>query len=209
MRRGTVALALLLAAPSLAAQSPLSLGVEFGYTVSGFTGPGAAGVTTRTGATAGAYLRMPVATWIAVQPGIFITSKGGATRVTPAGGGAPVRFDLDLVHFDLPVLLRARVPVPAGLRLVLTGGAVPSVQIGCNVELSQGGFSVLREACGAVTTTDFSAWDVAWVIGGGLAIPIERSELTVEVRRSEGLREVSEQGRFYNQAVSLLVSVPF
>lgn len=203
-------LLLLLFLPAgLAAQARFTLGVDLGYTISDFSGPDAAGVRHRTGATAGAYLRTPLGRYLAVQSGLFIASKGGATLVTPAGGGAPVRFDLELVYVELPLLLRARVPFVAGTRLVLTGGAVSGVQIGCNVEFTQNGVSLLREACARLSGTTFQDWDLAWTAGGGIAVPIERSELALEVRLSQGLRRVSEQSDFRNRALTFLVSVPF
>lgn len=207
--RGLVLLVLCCFPAGLSAQSRFSLGVDLGYTISDFSGPDAAGVRHRTGATAGAYLRTPLGRYLAVQSGLFIASKGGATLVPPTGGGTPVRLELDLVYVELPLLLRARVPFPAGTRLVLTGGAAAAVQIGCNVEFIQGGVSQLREACARITSTAFQDWDVAWTAGGGIAVPIERSELALEVRLTQGLRRVSEQSDFRNRAITFLVSVPF
>ncbi|MBK6423333.1 MAG: PorT family protein [Gemmatimonadetes bacterium] len=207
-RNGALLLLVLAAAP-LAGQSRLSLGVELGYTIADFSGPGAAGVRQRTGATAGAYLRVPLARWIGVQSGLFLASKGGATLVTPTGGGTPVRLESDLAYVELPMLLRARLPSPGGLRLILTGGVVPGVRIGCNVEFFQDGASFLRESCGNISTARFEDYDVAWLVGGGLGIPIERSELALEVRLSQGLRRVTDQGDFQNRNVTFFVSVPF
>ncbi len=210
MRRllGTIGVGLAVTG-SLAGQSRLSLGVNLGYTISDFSGPAASGVETRTGATAGAFLQVPLSAWLAVQPGLAISSRGGTTLVSPTGGGSPVRFDLELVYFEVPVLLRARIPIPGRLRLVLTGGGAAGLRIGCNLEISAGGASLLREACGDVTTTEFRAWDLAWVVGGGLGIPIERSELTLQVRLTQSVRALSADDDFYNRAVSFLVSVPF
>ncbi|HXI19947.1 MAG TPA: porin family protein [Gemmatimonadales bacterium] len=186
-----------------------SLGVNLGYSRSSFVGSDSKGVSAREGAVAGAYFRLPLTSWLSVQPELQLASKGGASRVTAGNPPVPLRLELDLVYLDLPVLLRAGVPVPGGTRLVLLAGATPGVRIGCNVEFFQNGVSIQRNTCGAVNLATIRDWDVAVVGGAGLAVPIERSELALEVRYSRGFHSVSDLGDIRNSAISFTLAIPF
>jgi hypothetical protein len=152
---------------------------------------------------------VPLSSWLAVRPGIHLASKGGATSLAPTDSTQPDRLALDLVYLDLPVVLRARVPALGRTRLILTGGAVPGVRIGCNVEFSRGGFTLLRAGCSDANNASFRTWDLELLAGAGFGIPIEGSELALEVRFAHGLRSVSSLGDIKNQALTFAISVPF
>ena len=196
----------LVAAP-LTAQVGPSLGVELGYTRADFVH--GTGVQSREGASAGAFFRLPLASWLSVQPGLLIASKGGASATTVDSLPGTSQFDFDLVYLDLPLLLRARIPALAGTRLILSGGIAPGLRIGCNLELSNGGVVLLRESCVQAHVTGLQDWDIAAVGGVGLGIPIERNELALELRYSAGLRPLSDLSDIRNRSVTLLLSVPF
>ncbi len=207
MRRRWLGLAAALLAAPLAAQQGTSLGIELGYTRADFIH--GTGVQSREGATAGAFFRVPLASWISLQPGLLIASKGGASATTIDSLPGTSQFDFDLVYLDLPLLLRLRIPALAGTRLILSGGVAPGLRIGCNLELSNGGFVLARESCVQARVTGLQDWDVAAVGGVGLGVPIERSELALELRYSAGLRPLSDLSGIRNRSVTLLLSVPF
>jgi hypothetical protein len=165
-------------------------------------------VALREGAVAGAYFRVPLARWLAVQQGIRIASRGGATSVSDSASSL-LRLDLDLVYVDFPLLIRARIPALAGARLILLGGGGPAIRIGCNVEFSSNGFSLARTACERTTAATFRSWDFFVAGGAGIGIPIERSELAVEARLSQGLRSVSDLADLKNRSLDFLLSIPF
>jgi Outer membrane protein beta-barrel domain len=202
-------LALLFTPSILSAQGGATLGVELGYTRAGFSGRDSRGVTLREGAVAGAYFQVALNSWLAIRPGIHIASKGGATSVVTSDSTQPVRFELDLVYLDFPVVLRARIPAIGRTRLILATGAVPGLRIGCNVELSQGGFTLVRSVCSNATGASFRSWDFELLGGAGFGIPIEGSELALEARFTQGLRSVSSLGDIKNRAWTLAISVPF
>jgi Outer membrane protein beta-barrel domain len=212
IRRRLLATGLLAAAiwlsPPLSAQAP-GIGVEFGYTRAGFTGQGSAGVTLREGALAGAYLQVGLASWLALRPGLQLASKGGATTILPADSTVPLRFELDLVYLDLPVVLRARIPAVAGSRLILLGGGAAGIRIGCNVQFSRSGVPRTRSICANAAGASFRSFDMSLLAGAGIGIPLEGSELALEVRYSEGLRSVSDLADLRNRSLSFLVSIPF
>ncbi len=191
-------------------QSRPVIGVELGYTRASFNGNGAGDVTLHEGAVAGAYFQVPLDSWLTVRPGIQIASKGGGTTVVASDSGTRVRFGLDLVYLDVPVLLRARLPSIGGTRLILVGGGVPGLQIGCNVDLTnlQGG-PLTRSKCGDLPVGIFRGWDVELLGGVGFGIPIERSELALEARYTQGLRSITDLGDVRNRALTFVISVPF
>ena len=204
-----LSLALFSIAPrALTAQGRSTIGVELGYTRASFSGRDSREVTMREGAVAGAYFQVGLTSWLAVRPGIHIASKGGATTVLPADSTQPLRFQLDLVYLDFPVVLRSRIPAIGRTRLILTAGVVPGVRIGCNVEFSQSTTSV-RTKCSDAKGASFPNWDVELLGGAGFGIPIEGSELALEARFTQGLRSVSSLGDIRNRALTFAISVPF
>jgi hypothetical protein len=201
---------LLLALPApLAAQGRAVIGVELGYTRASFNGRDAGGVTLHEGAVAGAYFQVRLASWLALRPGLQIASKGGATTVVPVNATDAVRVDLDLVYLDLPVLFRSRLPALGKTRLILTGGMVPGLRIGCNVEVSNAAVVLARSECKKVSVGAFRSWDVEALGGVGFGIPIENSELAIEARYTQGLRSVSDFSDIKNRALTFVISVPF
>lgn len=194
---------------TLAAQGRVGIGVELGYTRASFSGANSQGVTLHEGAVAGAYFLVRLSPWLAMRPGLQIASKGGSTSQLRLGDSLDVRGDLDLVYLDLPVLLRSHIPMPGGLRLILTGGIVPGLRIGCNVEVSDTSGVLSRNACDRAGVGTFRTVDIEALGGAGLGIPIESSELAVEARVTQGLQSVSSTGDLKNRALTLFISVPF
>lgn len=201
--------ALAIAPAALHAQGRRAIGVELGYTRASFSGRNSGGVTLHEGAVAGAYFQVRLFQGLIFRPGIQIASKGGATSVVQAGSTTPVRLDLDLVYLDLPILLRSHLPAFGRTRLILTAGPVPSLRIGCNVELSNGGVTLSRSECSKLNTNDFRTVDLQLLGGIGFGIPIESSELALEARVTQSLRSISDIGDIKNRALTFLVSVPF
>ena len=203
------ALILLSTTDDLLAQGRRAIGVELGYTRASFSGRNSGGVTLHEGAVAGAYFQTRLFSGLVFRPGIQIASKGGATSVVPAGSTTPVRLDLDLVYLDLPLLLRTRLTL-GKVRLLFTGGGVPSARIGCNVELSDQGVTISRSECGTGNNVaKFRTLDFQVLGGAGIGIPIESSELAIEARFSQSVRSISDIGDIRNRALTFFLSVPF
>lgn len=196
-----------LATASAEAQSKPSLGVELGYARSDFTGRDVGAFGFQEGALAGAYFRVPLTGGIAVQQGILISSKGGAITGVDTLGRS-VRLELDLVYLDLPLLLRARVPLALGTRLLLEGGLAPGLRIGCGLETLVDGVTQPQTSCGP-GGGDIRTLDVGVLGGVGVGIPIEQSELSLETRLIQGVRTVSRSSDVRNRSLAFLVSVPF
>lgn len=206
-RRWTWAAALLLLPSGATAQTGPSLGIELGYSRADFTGADARGVKQRDGAIAGAWFRFPLVEALAIQPGIVLASRGGAAAFTTNTGTG--RLEVDLVYLDLPLVLRGRLPGPIGTRLLLIGGGAAGFRIGCNVEIQQTGVPFTRQPCSDASGTSFRKWDFAVVAGAGVAIPVERSELSIQAKLVRGLRSASDDSDVRNRTYSVSVSVPF
>ncbi len=206
-RRWIWAAGLLLLPSRATAQTGPSLGIELGYSRADFTGADASGVKQRDGAIAGAWFRFPLAEVLAIQPGVVLASRGGAASFTTTSGTG--RLEVDLVYLDLPLVLRARLPGPIGTRLLLIGGGAAAFRIGCNVDVQQTGVPLTRQPCSEISGASFRKWDFAVVAGAGFAIPVERSELSIQAKLIRGLRSVSDDGDVRNRTFSVSVSVPF
>jgi hypothetical protein len=196
---------LLLAAP-LAAQGP-ALGIELGYSRASFSGRNAGGVKLHEGAVAGAYMSVDLFNGIAFRPGLLLSTKGGATSVVADSSGSQVRLDLELVYIDVPLLVRGRFPFIGQSRLLVTTGVVPGIRIGCATDvISENETPLERTPCRAGALRPF---DVAALAGVGVGVPIERSFLALEVRLTQGMVSIVDNGELKNRALSVMLTVPF
>jgi hypothetical protein len=206
MKLTALAAALALAAAPLMAQGP-ALGIELGYSRASFSGRDAGGVKLHEGAVAGAYISANLSSWLAFRPGLLLSTKGGATNVVADSAGNSVRLDLELVYIDIPVILRARFPMIGQSRIVVSGGLLPGIRIGCATDvISENETPLNRTPCRAGALRPF---DVEALAGIGLGIPIERSFLALEVRLTQGMVSIVNDGDLKNRALTIMLTVPF
>ena len=193
------------AATCLAAQSRIGVGVEFGYTRADLTGSEAASLSSRSGALGGIFLSGRLTRALSLTIGPNLAAKGGTARV----GGSDVV--IDLVGIDLPLLLRARIPVGA-FGLLVEAGGMPGVRIGCNAELQQPGIPFIRRPCSDLALDpagDFPLWDIAAVAGIGIGIPVAGSDIGLKLRLSRGFVPVIAGRSLYNRSGSIVLVLPF
>lgn len=206
MKLTVMVAALALVAPPLLAQGP-ALGIELGYSRASFSGRNAGGVKLHEGAVAGAYLSVNLGGTFTFRPALVLSTKGGATDVVADSAGTQVRLDLELVYIDAPIMLRTRFPLIKGSQLILSGGVMPGIRIGCATDVfSADETPLLRTPCaaGALRAFDFG------VLGGvGIGVPIERSFLALEVRVTQGMVSVVDDGELKNRALTVVLTVPF
>jgi hypothetical protein len=127
----------------------------------------------------------------------------------PGGAGNILAIDLETI--DLPLLLRARIPV-GSLGLLVAAGGAPAVRVSCNFEVQQSAVPMNRTPCSDAqvsSVADFSTWDILAVAGAGVGIPIAGSELALTFRMSRGFIPVIESQELYNQSWSVILSLPF
>lgn len=192
-------------ASRLAAQSRIGVGVEFGYTRADLTGSEATGVSSRSGALGGIFLSGRLTRALALTVGPNLAAKGGTAGV--AGGDVVI----DLVGIDLPLLLRARIPVGT-FGLLVEAGGMPGIRIGCNAELQRSGVPFIRTPCSdpaLAQVGDFALWDIAAVAGVGIGIPVAGSDIGLKLRLSRGFVPVIAGRSLYNRSGSIVLVLPF
>ena len=96
------ALVLFFPVPGAAQHGNVSLGAIIGYSRASLTGSDAGGLTSRAATLAGAFVRIPAASWFAVEPELLFARKGGETAALPGGG----TLDFEFVYLETPILAR-------------------------------------------------------------------------------------------------------
>ncbi|HEX5634803.1 MAG TPA: outer membrane beta-barrel protein, partial [Gemmatimonadales bacterium] len=171
--------ALALARPVEAQRSPKAVGFQAGYADAGLSVEGLDdGLESRAGAYVGVYFRARLLPWLALQPEVDFTIKGGEI---PTGGLLPVDLvRLDLGVLELPLLVRISTPYRReSIRPVVFGGASIGFEIGCSrtlvtqsqvrsVECDRSGTVTVGEGSIEVEPLEVRSPDVSWVLGGGV-----------------------------------------
>ena len=206
-RRAPVILATLVLAfpaPGVAQHGNVSLGAIIGYSRANLTGSDAGNLTSRAATLAGAFVRIPAASWFAVEPELLFARKGGETAVLPGQTG---QLGFEFVYLETPILARFRGPkLGKYVRPFAFGGPAAAFLIACDVQVT-GAASNQRVACdqSSVPSIDASA-----VVGGGFEFGVGNSVLGIEARYSFGLRRVTEQDLDIKNALwGILAEIPF
>jgi hypothetical protein len=200
-----ILLVVALAQPALAQQRrQVLLGGIIGYSRAEFIGDDATASESRTSTLAGAFVRIPLASWFSLEPELLFARKGGASKATPA---QPTSTAFDIVYLETPLLARFTGPrMIKILRLLAFAGPSAGFKIGCDIETDQAG-SNTRTPCDdqLVASVDYSA-----VFGGGLEARVGNSALGLEVRYSYGLKKLLGDGTdVRNGQLGILAEIPF
>ncbi len=203
--------AALLAAPAPApAQQrvPRALGFQLGYSRASFVGlpapgPGEVALEGRQSAFVGAWYRLRLAPWVAVQPELNFVIKGGQTPFTTAADTV-ARAALELGYLELPVLVRLAPPRRArGLRPVLFGGAGVGLRAGCSLRL-ESSTSVSAVEC-ADAGLPVRRAEFTWVAGGGVTLYRSGFALGLEGRIAQGMRGLTAGSPVKNRIIAVLL----
>jgi hypothetical protein len=208
-------LALLGLPVSLAGQAPppsprrsslrASVGAEVGFSRSDLGGANALRVESRQGAITGVYLQVPVKPPVFVRTEVLFALKGGRTQVV-VDSGAVRDLDIGLACIEMPVLIRAAA-TRGRFRPVVFGGAAPSLQIGCDLQVIDPNAPV--SATCAETDVQFRTFDIGVVGGGGVEIRWPQSALALEARYTAGLRSVLPGVTARNRAFGVVLALTF
>ena len=183
-----------------------SVGGEVCYSRSDLGGPDAERVRSRQGALTGVYIQVPLTGPLSIRPEILFALKGGRVQADVEGGGT-VELDIGLAYLELPVLLRVG-PRRGRFRPVVFGGPAPSLQIGCDVQISDPNTPV-RATCQETNLPAFRQFDLGLVAGGGLEMRWPQSALALEARYTTGLRSVLNEVDVRNRSFGIVLSLTF
>lgn len=169
------------------------------------------GWESRLGGEVGVVALMPLGGRLVFEPGLMLTRRGAQAAVADAtADGATFGKRVDLTYLELPMLVRWQVPLGrlGFVRPVFHAGPVASVLLGCRsvASVAGGGFPAGTSAstpCDASPSflcgDSLCNWDmglrfdrsgrvdVGAVVGGGVAMDVGRSLVTIDVRYSHGL----------------------
>ena len=141
----------------------------------------------RNGLAGGVFARLPVAGAFSFQPELLVVQKGFEVT-TPT---------LHPTYLEMPLLLRVDVAHDAegggALRPFLLAGVAPAYELRCRLADEPG------EDCDAPAAPGFSsatrAWDVGIAVGGGLAVRAGTGSAVLDLRLTNGLRDVEARPR--------------
>jgi hypothetical protein len=182
--------------PTLSSMADL---VEFSEVVrQGWPGTAAA----RRGFSAGGDVVVPFRGRLSVGAGVHFIQKGGAvdlrSSLDPVGERLGT-FELRLSYLEIPLLLRADLRSTPGF--FLYGGPVFSFEVACRTSLE---YNALDRGLHVSGTTDCQGGrqpferlsrDVGLHFGGGIALPLGPSRMTLGAGYALGLRDLASEDR--------------
>lgn len=138
----------------------------------------------RQGAYVGLFVRTRVFRWVALQPEIDLTIKGGTFPVpgTPAG----YRSNLEFGYLELPLLVRFAPSLSGkgrGIRPVVFAGASAGFDLGCTVTTTSPVDSIALTGC----EQTFRSVEWSWLVGGGVQWNLQGVSLGLEGRYMQAI----------------------
>lgn len=176
MRAACAATALLaLGATDAAGQRPIRFGIIGGYNMSGAYGDDVEGADTRSGYDIGGLVQIPFGEMITVQPEVHYTQKGYSSDVA----------DVSLDYLQVPLLLRAGVPLAEGFDVDLQFGPSFGFLLGCETDPS-----------GPVEAVDcddeVKGFDWGIVGGGSFSWAAGPGDVLFDIRYDLGLTDIDD-----------------
>ncbi len=133
----------------------------------------------RQGAYVGLFVRTRLFKWVALQPEIDLTIKGGTFPLegTPAG----FTTNLEFGYLELPLLVRFAPSLTGrgrGIRPVVFAGASAGFDLGCTVATTSPADSIALAGCNET----FRSVEWSWLVGGGVQWNLQGVSLGLEGR---------------------------
>lgn len=201
-----LAIGAMLALPrGIRAQEPgTQLGFELGYSRARFE-PAGTSSDTRDGSLIAGFLSHRIAGPLSGQVELMFSRKGGRLATQTAAG--PTVGMVQQIYVEVPLLVRAELPV-GRLRPVLLGGGSVAVSVGCELQ-AEGIDNVEQQRCdGAGADPSLAGTDISAIVGGGLEYPWRGSYLRLELRRTIGLKNLLASD-LKNRVWAILAGVTF
>jgi len=186
------------AAPAAAQDMPMRLGVIGGVNFADVSGDDAGDTDMRTSFDVGVLAQFPLGMVLTFQPELHYSSKGAKTEED--FGTGPVEVEYKLTYLDIPLLLRAGLPLAEGLDVDVLVGPYIGVGLGCDVSLDDGD----DEECGVDPETDYGL-----EVGLGFSWGMGMGDLMIDGRYQWGFSDVFEDADVQNRNIQVLVGFAF
>lgn len=191
-------LAVVLLLPSAArAQSATSWGISTGVNMSNFTGPE---TNSKVGYTLGISVHKPInALWSFVGAGQLATK--GSTNST-----GPVDATISLTYFEMPLLLRAT-GQRAGTKPYFEFGPSVALKVKCEINAEVNDISVSGDCDAGDNDDPIKSLDIGVAGGAGVEWNLRGRPMTLGVRYTRGVSNLSDSGNRKNTNLQALVGL--
>lgn len=175
-----------------------------GVNVAKVAGGDIVNATTRTGFTGGAYVALPIATGVALQPEVLYSMEGAKLDIGENGG-------LKADYVRVPVMLRFAIPTASIARPFMAFGPSFGFETNCEVNGSNGSVSI-SESCDDFARSAGSGFeprkfDVAARIEAGFTLDTGGKRFIVGGAYSHGLTDVFKDRDVKNRVFSVFVGI--
>ena len=199
-----------LACPAATTAQSLWLGAKAGLDRAAWTGDFGVPFNpfgTRTGLTAGATVSLGLKDIVALQLEALYSEKGAA---------GPGEFRASVAYLELPLLVKVALPPRAlNIRPIALAGLAPALEISCGV-LAQPAY-IPEQPPPPPEQMNCISWrteprDVGVVLAGGIEVPVGRVNVTAEIRRTTGRRNIAlgyAPLSTYNNVWSFMIGTAF
>ena len=205
--------ALALASRSTAAQlvensiPAARIGLVAGLNMTKFSGDGLGPTDNRNGFVGGLTLVTPFTPVFSTQLDLLYAMKGMKSLSSNPANYAVFKLD----YLEIPVMLRADLPLASPVKPFAFTGPVIDFQVSCSGDEVTGG-KTISATCKEIESAfssgaKFQKLDYGWVLGGGLGFDYHNRRISVGARYELGLRSVLTGGSSKNRALSLMASV--
>jgi hypothetical protein len=132
------------------------------------------------------------------------------------GAAGPGEFRASVAYLELPLLVKVALPLRAlHIRPIALAGLAPALEISCGV-LAQAAY-IPEQPPPHPEQMNCISWrteprDVGVVLAGGIEVPVGRVNVTAEIRRTTGRRNIAlgyAPLSTYNNVWSLLIGTAF
>jgi len=185
----------------------------------------APGLSTKTGFVAGVSFNKSLFPLLSLQSEILYSEKGAKFDFPfddfndlNGFGSASVDASIDLKYLEVPVLLRAGLPIPGFSPFVYAGPAFAfnlSAEMSYDIDVTVNGMQ-FSESESEDIKDDIKSFDVGIVVGGGLEFGLPMLKLHAEARYTMGLGSIldidngnGDDFDLKNGVISLMVGVTF
>lgn len=184
---------------------PVRGGIVAGFNSATLGGTDAEDADRLLGLVVGGYVLKPISGNLGLRVEGLYSQKGAKTSVTE--DDIVAEASLKLAYLDIPILLQIEGGSSSGVTPFAHLGPSLGIKLSCDVEASAEGLSFSTSCDDAEGETN--AYDIAGVLGAGLAFPVRTLRMSTGVRYQHGFTDVPKDGKVQNRVLTFLVGIEF